>query len=210
MSNVTYRHGIAGSLLAITVLFSQLVAVSASAPAAAASPTVEHGAFIGSVVISEAQLRAAGLESAPVSGGTGGVVIQALCVINCVHVRDVAFWYEGQVYETQATGNNTTGSPATLTISKSIAVANNWSASVKVSDGVVTAAVGFSVTSSVSVKYQYSQTVPAHTCIKVMAYELFKVYKFNVYNEPFIGRDTLIGNGWAQNRDGERFDAYYC
>jgi hypothetical protein len=35
------------------------------------------------------------------------------------------------------------------------------------------------------------------------------VYKFDVYMELWLG-DQKVGNGWAQNRDGVRFDVYSC
>lgn len=127
-----------------------------------------------------------------------------------VLLRDVAFWYNGQVFKTQAVLNNTTGSSSTLTLSQTLSASNSWSANVGVSVEVVNAGVGFNATSSVSVTYTASTSVPKHTCKKILAYQLYKVYKFNVFQEPFIGSDYKIGNGWAQQRNGVRYDIVYC
>ena len=65
------------------------------------------------------------------------------------------------------------------------------------------------MTSSAAVHYGDSEAVPAYSCRYINAYELYKVYKFDVYMEAFLG-DTKVCSGWAQNRDGARFDVYSC
>lgn len=204
--------------LALAILAPAVPTYAASPqPPAAAGPVIspKSGAFLGSVTITEAQLEAAGMVKPTDTTGSGprvalAVTPQAGCLYNCIHVRDVRFWYEGQLYETQAQANNRTGYPGTLSLDVTLSVSNSWSATVGISVSIVSAAVGFGANSSASVHFGYAQTVPPYTCLKVLAYELVKVWKFNVYQEPFIGSDQLIGSGWAWNRDGQRFDVYYC
>ncbi len=180
-----------------------------SPSAAVATPAVTSG-YIGSVTVSEAQLEAAGKVKV-VNAPKATVQPMAGCLYDCLHVRDVSYWYEGQIYETQAQANHkNVGTTGQLTMSVTLSVSNSWSASVGISAGPVTAGVGFDVTNSASVLFQHTVDVPAYTCVQIKAYELVAVYKFNVYQEPFIGSDTRIGNGWAQRRDGQRFDVYYC
>jgi hypothetical protein len=217
MSRMHRRLGVVTPLVAILLLLFQALPVSAASPSqpASSAATPKSGTLIRSIYVSEADAEAAGLvgsNKVRSSSSTGGPSIspQAGCLFNCIHVRNVAFWYNGQVLETTAILNNTTANSATLTLSKTLSVANSFSANVSVSASVVTAGVGFSVTSSVSIGYSASITVPGHTCEKILAYELYKVYTFKVWQEPFIGSDVLIGNGWAQNRSGVRYDIVYC
>jgi hypothetical protein len=208
-----HRLGVVTPLIAILLLLLQALPAAAVSPTQPSSPVAKSGSLIRSIYVSEAAAEAAGLgASHKVQAPKTASAPQpdAGCLFNCIHVRDVAFWYNGQVFETQAILNNQTSNPATLTLSKTLSVSNSWNASVGVSASVVTAAVGFSVTSSVSITYSATATVPGHTCEKILAYELYKVYKFNVYQEPFIGSDVLIGNGWAQSRNGVRYDVVYC
>ncbi len=213
MSRMHRRLGVVTPLVAILLLLFQALPVSAASPSTPAASS-KSGTVIRSIYVSEADAEAAGLVSPSTarSSSTGGRNIspEAGCLFDCIHVRNVAFWYNGQVLETTATLNNTTANPATLTLGKTLSVSNSFSANVSVSASVVTAGVGFSVTSTVSINYSASASVPGHTCEKILAYELYKVYTFKVWQEPFIGSDILIGNGWAQNRSGVRYDIVYC
>jgi hypothetical protein len=204
--------GVGTALIAILATAAPTYAASPSGTAAApsaAAPQKSSG-YITSINVTEAQLEAAG-QVQPGKTPSGTVQPMAGCVWGCLHVRDVAYWYEGQVYETQAQANHkNVGTTGQLTLSVTLSVSNSWSANVGIDAAGVTAGVGFDVSSSLAVLFQHTVDVPAYTCIQIKAYELVAVYKFNVWQEPFIGSDTKVGSGWAYRRDGQRFDVYYC
>jgi hypothetical protein len=206
---------------AIPLLFAvftlPLLAVPAVAadpvPAQRAAPPDYGGKLITSIYVSERQVQKAGL-AGPTSPrstfSTRGLTPQAGCLWDCVYLGDVAFWYNGQVFKTQAQLNNTTSSSSTLTLSQTLTASNSWNADVEISVELVNAGVGFNATSTASVTYTASTTVPKFTCKKILAYQLYKVYRFNVFVEPFIGSDDMVGSGWAQKRNGVRYDIVYC
>jgi hypothetical protein len=206
------------TVLAVAILAPGMSVAAASpqesSPAAASAP-LQGGTYLGSRTFSEAQLQAAGLVTATQATGSGsrvalGVTPQTICLYDCIVARDKSFSYEGQVYETQAKLDRTrVDGSGTLTLDHTMTVSNSWNASFTIPVAQVTATMGFSVTSSVAIHFGDSEPVPAYSCRYILAYELYKVYKFNVYMELFLG-DKKMGNGWAQNRDGVRFDVYSC
>ena len=206
------------TVLAVAILAPGASAAAASPQApvpAAASAPLQSGTYLGSMYVSEAQLEAAGMVK-PIQATSSGprvplaVTPQTICLYDCIVARNKSFSYEGQVYETQAKLDRThVDGSGTLTLDHTMTVSNSWNASFTIPVGQVTATMGFNVTSSGAVHYGDSEPVPAYSCRYINAYELYKVYKFDVYMELFLG-DQKVGNGWAQNRDGVRFDVFSC
>lgn len=84
---------------------------------------------------------------------------------------------------------------AKMTISEGVSA--QVSSSVSVDNQVVSAGVGFSVTSSFTVADEYTVDVPAGKNYNIKAYPILLLRNFEVWNDPFIGWDTLQGSGYA-------------
>lgn len=104
---------------------------------------------------------------------------------------------------TYVSGNAPATGSATLGLSIQDTVSNSWSANVGVSASVVSAGVGFSVTSSRTVQYSYSITMPPNTRWQIDAYNQFKHYDYEVWSGT-----TRVGNGYARKFVGVYYYAF--
>jgi hypothetical protein len=186
--------------LVLSVVF--VIGVLAPAAVAAGPPDREIVTFI-----SREELIAQGLIASP-SGDTaarGGRTTvaqpQALCVWDCIYLKNRRYLRTVKPFVTMVQGNG----PTTIAIDISRTVRNSFSATVSVSAEVVTAGVGFNVERSETVAYKSSTTVPNGACWTIRAYNVFYEYGFEIWQEPFIGSDKKIGTGTARNFQGIEF-----
>lgn len=187
--------------LALSALF--LVGVLAPAAVAAHSPDRDVVTFI-----SREELIAAGLispagETGAVKkrGRTAAVQPQALCVWDCIYVKNRRYLRTVKPFVTMVQGNG----PTTIAIDISRTVRNSFSATVSVSAEIVTTGVGFNVERSETVAYKSSTVVPNGACWTIRAYNVFYEYGFEIWQEPFIGADKKIGTGTARDFQGIEF-----
>ncbi|HEX2470569.1 MAG TPA: hypothetical protein VHK05_08265 [Candidatus Limnocylindrales bacterium] len=180
-----------------------LVGVLAPAAVAARSPDRDIVTFI-----SREELIAAGLISPAADPGavtTGGRTTvaqpQALCVWDCIYVKNRRYLRTVKPFVTMVQGNG----PTTIAIDISRTVRNSFSATVSVSAEVVTAGIGFNVEWAETVAYKSSTSVPSGACWTIRAYNVFYEYGFEIWQEPFIGSDKKIGTGTARNFQGIEF-----
>ncbi len=178
--------------LVLSALF--LVGVLAPAAVAARSPDRDVVAFV-----SRAELIRQGLLTPQSS--TSGPTTQALCVWDCIYVKNRRFLRTVKPFVTMVQGNG----PTTIAIDITRTVKNSFSASVSVSAEIVTAGVGFNVERSETVAYRSSTTVPNGACWTIRAYNVFFEYGFEIWQEPFIGSDRKIGTGTARDFQGVEF-----
>jgi hypothetical protein len=179
--------------LVLTALF--VVGIVAPMAVAARSPDREIVTFI-----SRQELIAAG-KAVPSGGRTTVAHPQALCVWDCIYLKNRRYLRTVKPFVTMVQGNG----PTTIAIDISRTVRNSFSATVSVSAEVVTAGVGFNVERSETVAYKSSTTVPNGACWTIRAYNVFYEYGFEIWQEPFIGADRKIGTGTARNFQGIEF-----
>lgn len=187
--------------ISVPLVLSALLIVGIGAPAAVAarSPNDPRQEIV--TFISKEELVAAG--NAVPSGGrrTTAAQPQALCVWDCIYVKNRRFLRTVKPFVTMVQGNG----PTTIAIDISRTVRNSFSATVSVSAEVVTAGVGFNVEASETVAYKSSTAVPSGACWTIRAYNVFFEYGFEIWQEPFIGADRKIGTGTARNFQGIEF-----
>lgn len=189
------RRAIHTPLLLAFVLGLGLLAPASATAANGDRPLREIVTFV-----SRAELRRQGLLSATDDGG-GGIQPQALCLFDCVYVKNRRYVRTLRPFVTFVQGNG----PTTIAIDLTRTVRNSFSANVGVSAEVVSAGVGFSVERSESVTYRSSAVVPSGACWTIRAYNVFFEYSFEVWVEPFIGSDRKIGSGTARDFQGIEF-----
>jgi len=149
--------------------------------------------------VSRAELIKGGL-LAP-TAASSGVTPQALCLFDCIYVKNRRYLRTVKPFVTMVQGNG----PTTIGIDLTRTVKNSFSSSVDVSAEVVSAGVGFNVERTESVTYRSSTTVPNGACWTLRAYNVFYEYGFEVWQEPFIGSDKKIGSGSARDFQGIEF-----
>ena len=171
-----------------------LTGVVAPAAVAARSPDRDIVTFI-----SRPDLIRQGLLTPQASNS--GPTTQALCVWDCIYVKNRRYLRTVKPFVTMVQGNG----PTTIAIDISRTVRNSFSATVSVSAEVVTAGVGFNVERSETVAYKSSTVVPSGACWTIRAYNVFFEYGFEIWQEPFIGADRKIGTGTARDFQGIEF-----
>ncbi|PLR78039.1 hypothetical protein CU633_07205 [Bacillus sp. V3-13] len=97
--------------------------------------------------------------------------------------------------------------PSTPTMTVTETVSASFNANVGVSAQVVSAGVGFNVTSTYTVSDSYSVKVPAGKTYNIRANPIFLIKNYEVWNDPWIGFDKKVGSGSAQKPIGVCF--YY-
>jgi hypothetical protein len=185
--------------LKFQLVLAVVVAVGLVAPAAVAAGNRDSSRKEVVTFVSRAELIAKGL-IAPATGSSSAGT-QALCVWDCIYVKNRRYLRTIKPFVTMVQGNG----PTTIAIDITRTVKNSFSANVSVSAEVVTAGVGFNVERSESVAYRSSTTVPNGACWTIRAYNVFFEYSFEVWQEPFIGSDKKIGIGTARNFQGIEF-----
>lgn len=184
--------------LSVPLAMAVVVALGLVAPATAAASGDRSRKEVVTFV-SRAELVAKGLIVPATGNSTVGT--QALCVWDCIYVKNRRFLRTVKPFVTMVQGNG----PTTIAIDITRTVKNSFSASVSVSAEIVTAGVGFNVERSETVAYRSSTTVPSGACWTIRAYNVFFEYGFEVWQEPFIGSDRKIGTGTARDFQGIEF-----
>lgn len=185
--------------LSVPLAMAVVVALGLVAPATAAAGSGDRSRKDVVTFVSRAELVAMGL-IVPATG-TSSVGTQALCVWDCIYVKNRRFLRAVKPFVTMVQGNG----PTTIAIDITRTVKNSFSASVSVSAEIVTAGVGFNVERSETVAYRSSTTVPNGACWTIRAYNVFFEYGFEIWQEPFIGSDRKIGTGTARDFQGVEF-----
>jgi hypothetical protein len=185
--------------LSFPLVLAALVVFGLAAPA-----TVAAGRGVGPrheivTFISRAELLAQGLITP--STGTESAQTQALCVWDCVYVKNRRYIRTVKPFVTMVQGNG----PTTISIDITRTVKNSFSSTVSVSAEIVSAGIGFNVERSETVAYRSSTTVPNGACWTIRAYNVFFEYGFEIWQEPFIGSDFRIGSGTARDFQGIEF-----
>jgi hypothetical protein len=178
------------------LLAATLLTGLAPASVAAAGPRHERDVV---TFVSRAELIQRGL-LAPTASSTG-VTPQALCLFDCIYVKNRRYLRTVKPFVTMVQGNG----PTTIGIDITRTVKNSFSSTVSVSAEVVSAGVGFNVERSETVTYRSSTSVPNGACGTLRAYNVFYEYGFEVWQEPFIGSDRKIGSGTARDFQGIEF-----
>ncbi len=185
--------------LSVPLAMAVVVALGLVAPATAAAGSGDRSGKEVITFVSRAELVAQGLIM-PATGNSS-VGTQALCVWDCIYIKNRRFLRTVKPFVTMVQGNG----PTTIAIDITRTVKNSFSASVSVSAEIVTAGVGFNVERSETVAYRSSTTVPSAACWTIRAYNVFFEYGFEVWQEPFIGSDRKIGTGTARDFQGVEF-----
>ena len=186
-------------LICIPLVMAALLVIGLVAPAAVAARSSDAARREVVTFISRAELARQGLITASSEAYSPGT--QALCVWDCIYVKNRRFLRTVKPFVTTVQGNG----PTTIAIDISRTVRNSFSATVSVSAEVVTAGVGFNVEASETVAYKSSTAVPNGACWTIRAYNVFFEYGFEIWQEPFIGADRKIGTGTARNFQGIEF-----
>lgn len=185
--------------LKFPLVLAVVVALGLVAPATVAAGTRDSSRKEVVTFVSRAELIAKGLIVPTTGSSSAGT--QALCVWDCIYVKNRRYLRTIKPFVTMVQGNG----PTTIAIDITRTVKNSFSANVSVSAEVVTAGVGFNVERSESVAYRSSTTVPNGACWTIRAYNVFFEYSFEVWQEPFIGSDRKIGTGTARDFQGIEF-----
>lgn len=174
--------------------------------AAFAANSQEKGKVVDEWFVSADQLRDAGLLFDESDPGAGPQPMWG-CMWDCWYVTNVAYTGQTNVFRTQVKGSP---GPMTLTLGTTLTVSNSFSATVGVKASVVTAGVGFSVTWSASQTYQASTYVPSGACRYLKAYDTFNNYRFEVWDQNFIGDPFKVGTGTAKKFIGIWYQVVTC
>ncbi len=185
--------------LKFPLVLAVVVALGLVAPATVAAGNGDGSRKEVVTFVSRAELIAKGLIVPATGSSSAGT--QALCVWDCIYVKNRRYLRTLKPFVTMVQGNG----PTTIAIDITRTVKNSFSANVSVSAEVVTAGVGFNVERSESVAYRSSTTVPNGACWTIRAYNVFFEYSFEVWQEPFIGSDRKIGTGTARDFQGIEF-----
>jgi hypothetical protein len=166
---------------------------------------VPRGTLVSGTFVSAEQLAKNG-QVTPIGGSGDQAVPMWWCATDCRYITNVARRADSYFFVTQVAGRG----PQTLTLSFSSTVSNGWSATGGISAGAVSAGLGFSVTQSQGVTYSSSVSVPYGYCWRVVAYNQFATYGYDVMNNPFIGDAYWVGNGTARRFLGVYYGIYWC
>ena len=98
--------------------------------------------------------------------------------------------------------------PTTIHMSQSTTISNSFSANVDIGAEVVSAGVGFDVTSGYTTTLQCDLSIPQGKYGAIEAYPLYNVYSYDVMYSPFIGSPYKIGEGNASKAVGVFYLTY--
>lgn len=96
--------------------------------------------------------------------------------------------------------------PATLELRINTGVSATYNASVSISPSIISAGVGFNVTSSYTVTDVYTIWVPAGHVYDIIAYPLYDEATFDIMYNPVVGAPYKVGWGYALHPSGVCFD----
>jgi hypothetical protein len=185
--------------LTFPLVLAVVVALGLIAPTTVAAGNGDRSRDEVVTFVSRAELIAKGLIVPTAGSSSAGT--QALCLWDCIYVKNRRYVRTIKPFVTMVQGNG----PTTIAIDITRTVKNSFSATVSVSAEIVTAGVGFNVERSETVAYRSSTTVPNGACWTIRAYNVFFEYSFEVWQEPFIGSDKKIGTGTARDFQGVEF-----
>ena len=190
------------------VLVTVASALALSLPAAtfAAAPSEKKGQVLEEYFIGIDQLRDEGLITDE-SNGDPQIQPEWGCAWDCWYLKNVVYTGQTNVFRTQVKGSP---GPMTIYLSTTLTVSNSFSATVGVKTAVVSAGVGFSVTWSASQGYSANTYVPSGACRIIKAYDTFKNYRFEVWDQNFIGDPFKVGSGTAKNFIGVWYQVVTC
>lgn len=101
---------------------------------------------------------------------------------------------------------STSGSgPATLSLEVHHGVSATWNANVSISASVVSAGVGFDVTSDFQITALYQVEIPAGETWEIRAYPTYDIASFEVWHNPLVGSRYRAGQGEAYIPSGVCF-----
>ncbi len=186
--------------ISVPLVLSALLLVGVVSPAAVAARSPDGVRREIVTFISREELIAEG-KSVLARGRPTAAQPQALCLFDCIYVKNRRFLRTVKPFVTMVQGNG----PTTIAIDISRTVRNSFSTTVSVSAEIVTAGVGFNVERSETVAYKSSTSVPNGACWTIRAYNVFFEYGFEIWQEPFIGADRKIGTGSARDFRGIEF-----
>jgi len=185
--------------ISFPLVLAAVVVIGLVAPATVAAGSRDRSPHEIVTFVSRAELIAKGLIVPATGSSSAGT--QALCVWDCIYVKNRRYLRTLKPFVTMVRGNG----PTTIAIDISRTVKNSFSSTVSVSAEIVTAGIGFNVERSETVAYRSSATVPNGACWTIRAYNVFFEYGFEIWQEPFIGSDTKIGSGTARDFQGIEF-----
>lgn len=200
------RHSrfMAAAVIVLAFAFSS-TAYAGTPPHAAKPIPAPSGTLISEKFVSAEQLAQSG--QLTVIGGSGGKMLPMWwCSFNCYYIANVSRGGDTYFFATQVSG----WGPSTISLSFTSTVSNTWSATGGISAGAVSAGLGFSVTQSQSVTYSNSVNVPYGYCWRIIAYNQFANYGYDVMLNPFIGDAYTAGNGTARRFLGVYYGIYWC
>lgn len=97
--------------------------------------------------------------------------------------------------------------PKNLGLSVNRTVSASYSTNLGVSASVVSASVGYGVTSSYGVSSSTSMYVPNGKLGTLRAYTSYKKHRWNVWDDPCVGSDKYIGVGYSFKPNGVYFES---
>jgi len=203
-----WRHSrfVLAAVIVLAFAFSS-TAYAGTPPKGSAPTAPPSGTLISQKFVSADELAKNGqLAVIGVGGSAGKISPMWWCSFGCYYIQNT--WRGGDTYSfvTQVSG----WGPSTISLSFTSAVSNTWSASGGISAGAVSAGLGFNVTQSQSVTYSNSVNVPWGYCWRIVAYNQFANYGYDVMFNPFIGDAYRVGAGSARRFVGVYYGIYYC
>lgn len=98
--------------------------------------------------------------------------------------------------------------PASLSLQVHHGVSATWNANVGISASIVSAGVGFDVTSDFQITALYQVEIPAGETWEVRAYPTYDIATFEVWHNPLVGDQYRAGQGEAHIPAGVCFVVY--
>jgi hypothetical protein len=199
-----WRHSRFVLAAVIVLAFAFSSTAYAGRPPKAAAPS---GTLISEKFVSAEQLAESGQLTVTDVGASAGTTLPMWwCSFGCYYITNVSRGGDTYSFATQVSG----WGPSTISLSFTSTVSTTWSATGGISSGAVSAGLGFSVTQSQSVTYSNSVNVPWGYCWRIVAYNQFANYGYDVMFNPFIGDAYKAGYGTARRFLGVYYGIYWC
>lgn len=115
-------------------------------------------------------------------------------------------WTEG--CGTAAIRSTSGQGPASLSLEVHHGVNATWHANVGISASIVSAGIGFDVTSDFQITALYQVEIPAGETWAIRAYPTYDIAAFEVWHNPLVGDRYRVGQGEAHIPSGVCFVVY--
>ena len=122
------------------------------------------------------------------------------------YINNVRFWYNNEGYVTKVVGGGNVNGVLTLTTTRE--TRQTWGANVGISAGQVDAGLNYDLQKAISIAYSYQINVPRGKTGEIQAWNLFKIWKYDVWHDNRCGADSKDGWGWAEQFNGVRYYAW--